>query len=275
MYKHKGQAAVAWIARFIELQCFLTLVSLPILLYWGLPISLLTFAGNLIFTPILTAFLLLSTLLFLSYLLHLPDAWLMWLLEQVTAFWHWCLKQASANWLMPLQKPALVWCCAIFVCALLIVHLKKPRTITKRALLIASYLAVVCIALMYQQPKIAQLSLPYGKKEIVITQEEGVITLHDHAALRCKSSSQSWVEYTLLPALISNFGTKTIDIVRSEKSSVRVLEALTNMCQLTQVKELYLTAWDKDSMSNNMAHAYRKLKQTAQEKGTQINIMRP
>lgn len=275
MYKHTGRAAIAWIARFIELQCFLTLVSLPILLYWGLPISLLTFAGNLIFTPFLTIFLLLSTLLFLCYLLHFPDAWLIWLLEQVTAFWHWCLKQASTNWLMPLQKPAFIWCCIILICALLIVHTKKPRTITKRALLIASYLSVVCICLMFQQPTIAQLSLPYGKKEIVLTREDGMITLQDPAALGSKSSSKSWVEYTLLPALISNFGTKQIDVVRSEKSSLRVLEALTNVCQLAQVKVIYITAWDKNTMSKNMGRAYRKLKEISQEKGTQIKIMRP
>jgi len=275
MYKRTGQAAIIWIARFIELQCFLTLVSLPILLFWGLPISLLTFAGNLIFTPFLTAFLLFSTLLFLTYLLHLPDAWLIWLLEQVTRCWHWCLQQATTAWLVPLQKPAFIWCSIIFIGALIIVHVKKPKKIPHRALLIASYLAVVCIALMYQQPTIAQLTIPYGRKEIVIAQEHGIITLNDPAAFGCKPSPQSWIEYTLLPALISNFGTKKIDVVRSDKSSQRVLEAITTLCQIAQVKELYLTAWDKKDMSKNMARAYRKLKQVTQEKGTQINIVRP
>lgn len=275
MKRSWGQAAIRWIARFIELQCFLTLVSLPILLWWGLPISLLTFAGNLIFTPVLTAFLFIATLLFLTYLLHLPHGWLIWLLEKITAFWCSCLHYPTPSWLLPLQKPATGWCLLIVIGAVALVHLRKPACLELRALLIATYLGIVCGTLLYQQPSHAVLTLPYGNKEIIVTQKNGDLTLTDPGTLGRKPSPKSWVEYTLLPALISTYGTTTIDVVRSEKSSTRVLEALRYICELTTVKVLYITPWDKKSMSPAMARAYGKLTWIAQKKGTQIKVLRP
>ena len=68
------------IIQFLQVQLFLSLASLPILVAWGIPFSLATVAGNFLFSPFLTLFLLLSSLIFFTELIFIPNAWLIFFL---------------------------------------------------------------------------------------------------------------------------------------------------------------------------------------------------
>src|SRR5260370_32295969 len=71
----------------IQLQLFISFISLPFLIGWGLPISLLTPVSTLIFGPFLTCFLLISSLIFFLKLFYVPNAALVSCLELITSVW--------------------------------------------------------------------------------------------------------------------------------------------------------------------------------------------
>ena len=101
----------------LRIQLFITLVALPILVYWGLTVSILTIAGNIIFAPLLTIFLLLASLIFFLEILHFPNYYVIYLLEQLSCLW---LKISPINpkqfWLF---FPQTTW--LLFLLALLAV----------------------------------------------------------------------------------------------------------------------------------------------------------
>ena len=55
---------IQWLTNFALVQLFLTLISLPILIAWGLPISCISPIGNMIYNPLLCIFTVYRTALF-------------------------------------------------------------------------------------------------------------------------------------------------------------------------------------------------------------------
>ena len=110
---------------FIHIQLFITLISIPILLCWGMPISVLTFAGNFLLSPILTLFLLLSSLIFFCELLHIPNSFLIYGLQKTCSTWLSLMQWGTKHYLVALAAPSLLIIIAIPICALLILHYKK------------------------------------------------------------------------------------------------------------------------------------------------------
>src|SRR5262245_46384432 len=106
---------MAYIVRFIHVQLFITLISLPILIAWGMPISLLTFAGNLLLSPVLTVFLLLASLIFFCHMLFIPCGILIKLLEQVTSWWLHAMMVGNNSWLIALKLPSCIFLVFIFI----------------------------------------------------------------------------------------------------------------------------------------------------------------
>lgn len=88
----------------IKLQLFLTVVSLPILFWWGLPVSLMSIIGNILFTPFLTIFLLLSTILFITELFFIPNYIIILLVEKIAEIWLVFINLGSPKWLLFLEK---------------------------------------------------------------------------------------------------------------------------------------------------------------------------
>src|SRR5438552_892464 len=99
---------------FCYLQFFLMLISLPILISWGLPISLTTIFGNFFFTPFLTLFLLLSSLLLFFEIAHIPNYFIAYLLDFITRVWYFLLTFDKKYWLIGFAKPSLIVLFIIF-----------------------------------------------------------------------------------------------------------------------------------------------------------------
>src|SRR5579872_4558069 len=93
--------------QFMIVQLFLTLISLPIIIAWGLPISLLSPIGNFIFSPFLTAFLLLSSIIFFTQIISIPNYPLILLLENLMPLWHYILSFSSSSAMFAFKKPPL------------------------------------------------------------------------------------------------------------------------------------------------------------------------
>jgi len=110
MQRVRSWAIIAgeWLATGIYSQLFLLLVSWPILLWWGLPISLLALVGNIVFSPIITLFLMLCALLFFTELTGLPNGAFIFLLETLSDWWVGLLGWGSPGFLFKYHCPS-VW----------------------------------------------------------------------------------------------------------------------------------------------------------------------
>src|SRR5438309_4921602 len=133
----------------IQLQLFISFISLPFLISWGLPISLLTPISTLIFGPFLTCFLLISSLIFFLELFYLPNAALIWCLEKITSIWLACLSLEQRAWLIGFIKPPMIILMIIPLVALAAVHNKKITSIQMRSALLALLLVATCATLKF------------------------------------------------------------------------------------------------------------------------------
>ena len=109
-----------YILNFTQTQLIVTLASIPILVGWGLQISLMSFIGNLIFTPILTIFLILSSIIFFTELLGLPNSFVIKILEITTNFWENALNLGKKEWLIGFCHPTTL---ILFLLPILIFYL--------------------------------------------------------------------------------------------------------------------------------------------------------
>ena len=94
-----------YIVQFTLTQLIATIVALPILVSWGLGISMMTCVGNLIFAPLLSLFLFTSSLMFFTELVGIPNMFLASLLEWLAAAWHTMLELGSNDWIIHFSKP--------------------------------------------------------------------------------------------------------------------------------------------------------------------------
>ena len=138
------------VIKFVHLQLFITLISIPILLCWGMPISLLTFAGNLFFSPILTAFLLFSSLAFFCQMLHIPNGIFIYCLEHITHWWLWIMQWGTKSYLIALILPSIYIIIMIPLVAITILHHKKINTPFKSIICYGLVLLITCTYLKLQ-----------------------------------------------------------------------------------------------------------------------------
>lgn len=229
---------------FIHVQLFITLISMPILLYWGMPLSFLSFAGNFLFSPILTAFLLLSSLIFFCSLAGIPSGPLVFLLEKLTHYWVALMKIPSHAALMALPKPPLIFACGIALVTLAILHCRKIDTPAKgiaaySGLLIFSGLALA----MSARWSPAVQTLACNKGEITIMFQKQLVVI-DPGVIGQRLSAPNWCEYTLMPFLVKEYGTTTIDHFIVLQPNGIVFDALARLLEKVTIKKLYLPLWE-------------------------------
>src|SRR5581483_8866671 len=94
-------------------------------------------------------FLLISSLIFFSEFLHIPNTWFMWLLEHITSFWNTCLSYHQSWWLIGFSKPSLSWLIAIVLVTLAILHAKQITTAQQRIVILTVFLLCACCLLKF------------------------------------------------------------------------------------------------------------------------------
>ena len=137
---------------FLELQLLISVVILPILIAWGLPISIMTIIGNLVFAHFLTAFIFVSALLFSSDLLGIPNSFIVITLEWITQIWHYLLSLGSAHWLIGFSSWIFPFSCAFAVIACCLYYLKIHSQNHRIA-----WLALLCLATLRTADRRARL----------------------------------------------------------------------------------------------------------------------
>ena len=222
---------------FLELQLLISIVILPILIAWGLPISIMAIVGNLIFAQFLTAFIFVSALLFTSELLGIPNSYIAIILEWITQIWHYFLSFGSARWLVGFSSWILPisFIFAIAACALYYfkVNSQKHRIV---------WLSLFCLAtpIIHQICKSRSIHtiVSQGSQKMHLIKSHGKIYAFDVGALGARPSSQSWIEYTLTPAMVKNMGATQIDALILCKSNSRTQQAAQALMQHIPTQKL-------------------------------------
>ena len=227
--KQPVQIIINYLHTAIRMQIFITLVALPILVLWGLPISALTIVGNIIFAPLLSCFLLLSSLIFFAELMYLPNGWCIALLEKLTVCW---LKISPSNpksyFLFFPQTTWLVFVLALGLAIYIIAYYQATRL--KRLLLLSLLLFMSCIiAKLPFWLASDQVCLQYRKKKMLIYYQDGALAIHDYGILNYYCGIENWLQYHLTPTLIKQFGTlhvKNLYLHSHSKSTPHNLELM-------------------------------------------------
>lgn len=229
---------------FLHVQLFITLISMPILLYWGMPLSLLSFAGNFLFSPILTIFLLLCSLIFFCGLLGIPAGIFIFLLEKLSHYWVLLMQMPSHGALVALPKPPLIFACAIALLTLGILHCKKINTPAKGIMAYSGLLVFSALALTLSArwaPAIQTLSCNKGQITLIYQKQLVII---DPGVIGQRLSAANWCEYTLMPQLVKEYGTTTIDHFIVLQPNGIIFDTLAHLLEKVTIKKLYLPVWE-------------------------------
>jgi hypothetical protein len=228
---------LTYLANFIELQLVITLMSLPILIAWGLPISSMTLISNLIFTPILIVFLWLSTLFACCVLLHLPCSWLSTCMSHLSDCWMWLLSFSKPSWLlgfgMPLWYPALLVCCSI----LLFYTWHKPNI--KQSLLFLTLCCTCMLSARWYHMKNCYKKLSH--LPMIALRMHNKNYLIDYGALCRKQNFYTQIDYTIIPELIKQTGMTTIDTLVLCKPSKRLAKITMQFAKQCNIKTILCT----------------------------------
>ncbi|MCK5632802.1 hypothetical protein KAH94_03570 [bacterium] len=261
-----------WLLRFVQIQLFITTVSLPILLSWGLPISLLSIIGNLIFFPFLAIFLLLSSLIFFLELICIPNQLLIFLLESVSSWWVALMSFGShKTFLIGFTQPSIFILILIPMLAFAILQNKKTNTLNRSVFLL--FLLLLCSFSFFKlissnKTVIESISCNGGDVSIIKSNKTTIII--DPGVIGKRISAPSWVEYTLAPQIIKSTGTTIIDHVIALQPSIMTFKALEKLCSILSIKKIYLPYWN-GTLKKNGWRSFFFLKRAAEKKGTTIH----
>lgn len=259
-----------FIARFLYVQLFVTLISLPILIAWGMPLSLLTFVGNLIFNQVLMIFLLLSSLVFFGEILSLPTSWPAYLLEKLTQWWLWVMDKAGHEWLMALPVPPWYIIGIIALCTLALCHARSIRSPIKGVMALTILFITIFLGLRFFYIPHTQLhQLACNNKTVPILCAQGKIIVIDPGVIGSRISARSWCEYTLCQSLAQKMGASSIDHFILMQPNILIFDALTSLCQKITIKTIYIPWWN-GRVPHRLWRAYATFQHTAKEQGIRI-----
>jgi hypothetical protein len=270
MNKNIIKSATKWFLRSVQFQLYLTLMSMPILAYWGLPVSLASPIGNILFHPLLTIFLFLSSLVFFCQVFHIPNGIFIYALEKTSCSFNYCLGFGSPSWLIGFAKPSLWILIFLPVTTAIILCFKKTRNPYKSILSLLGLFFLFSLSLKFtcKPPSVTQI--PCNKGTLTLFTINKQIVLVDPGALGQCISAASWVEFTLGPTIVNMTGKTTIDHLFLLQPSQLSFEALAALCNVITIKNLYMPFW-KGEMSRGQKRAYAKLMKAAKNQQTKIS----
>ncbi len=258
---------INWFLQCIQVQLWVTLFSLPLLVSWGLPLSGMTIVGNLIFVPYITLFLLCSSIIFFTELIYIPNTWLIAILEYITWSWSWIISWGNTSWLIELPKPPFFILFALPLAAIACMQLRMMRSLHRRVLLLIDLLTCFILLTVYLPKRQGHWHVPCGKYNVDIVRAHKTTYVIDKGYIARVGSPRSWVEYTLIPSLIKNVGTSNIDAYICLEPSTRAFKALRTCCERTHIHTAYISAWSGKA-HKSMLHAYYTMKNSLEEQGT-------
>lgn len=237
MFKKANSIIIGYLANFLELQLVITLMSLPILIAWGLPISYMSPLSNLIFTPLLILFLWIACIFAICALAGIPCSIFATILDQLTRLWMWLLSFSKPCWLLGFSKSTHAY--SIVICFLIIALYTYKKPTTKKAIMMLLALcSIMLIARWHFMKNVYQNLNGMPMIAIRLNNKNYVI---DHGALCLKQNFYNHIDYTIIPSLIKQTGITTIDTLVLCKPSKRLAKIALQFCKQMNVKKIIAT----------------------------------
>lgn len=231
----------SWLCRFVYVQYFLMLVSLPILIGWGLPFSMHSALGNLIFTPLITLFLLASCLLFFCTLLNLPCTIPLWLCEQTASVWHGMLSYAQRDWLIGCPHAAWFITVGPLLVACILLKITQHASGLVKALSMFGAFCTTCVVIQLSAWPMQKVhTIPCNNDIVTLIMHRNQVTVVDPGSLGGSQSASSWTQYTLAPELVRTTGKTKIDNFVVLRANQTTLKAIISLHKKIRINNLYL-----------------------------------
>jgi hypothetical protein len=262
-----GKRFERYLLTFLQTQCALTIVSTPILIYWGLGISVASIVGNFLFAPVLLLFLLLCTLIFFSGLCGLPHQLLDWLVNLITSFWHYALGFGNQQWIVYCVRPPVIILALPIVALIICLHHPKISSPAKRLLAMGSILLAFLTYCTIQQryTLLAHPTVVLHEKLYAVVRADNALAIIDHGFCTQKKSPEKVVDFEILPALAKHYGNLPIAEYTILKPSRGSMKAAEQICKKLSVKKVILPYFSKPADKSTW-RAYFDLKRTLEEK---------
>lgn len=229
----------------LQAQLVLSLASLPILVHWGLPISMMTIIGNVIFSPFLMAFVFLSSLLFFTELCSIPNLWIAYGLNNITEWWSYLLSFGRPEWLCSFVHPGNIFLAVMGAGIIVILTFGTYLHIKIRLLLLsAALLSATGSLLIYEHYFYTKPHLQHRKFTVSIHKKYG-ISVYDNGYFASKKSPDKAVYFELRPYLIKTYGTLKINRIVTNRVGLRTFQGLLHFCQLFRVQKVVLPFFKK------------------------------
>jgi hypothetical protein len=230
---------------FFLAQLVVTLISTPILIYWGLPISKISFIGNLIFLPILTLFLILSSLVFFTELLNVPNSIFIYFLNKTTDYWQYILNFGQKSWLTGFYQINIIFLLIIPILMFFILSNKIFNTKLKKILALSCLLIVSYGTLKLSSIFLSTKKISFENKLFVKKDKNNTLKIKDIGCFSKKPSPEKFIEFNLKPEIIKNFGTLDIKTVSIKNPGVRNFQAIIACSQFFNIKKVKLPFFNK------------------------------
>ncbi len=264
----KIRALPFFLLKYIRLQLFITVCAFPLLASWGIPLSYAALVGNLIFTPFISAFLLVSSLIFLTELLFIPNSFLLAILELIASCWLSLLQYGSRSWLFGCRTPHAFFLLLIPIIACVVVQYKKLLSPIKNTFALFLLLITCCLSCKFLAlTQEGSTTITCFEKDLQLVQVGTHGLLIDPGVLGRRVSASSWVQYTLIPKLTRQGITKLTIICA--RPSAMTFQAVGTLIDQVEVDRLYFPAWT-GSLKNKGWSSFEKLLTLSKKYGTTI-----
>lgn len=227
-----------WFLNFLHINMMLSVISLPFLCAWGLPVSWISVVGNLIFGPFLALFLLISSCLFFAHLLGFSAPLVGKLLNILCTVWIKLLSFGSPFFLAALAEHMLWLCITCAAIAFITLHHKKWGRPLQHTAILCGLVLVVALGCFIQEKSYVTHALYNKRKMVLITKKDSLLTLEDRGGLTEKRSPVSFVQFSLIPTLCKKTGSVTVDKLVLHKLSARTILALQQLQHTVRIKEI-------------------------------------
>lgn len=252
-------------ARLFYIQLVMSIYSMIIVVFWGIPFCPLSFLGNIFFSPVLTVFLGLCSLLFFTELCLIPNGYIIYLLETLSSWWIYILQLGSTTaYNITFAKPSYLLVITIAYATFFVII--QPINYKKKNIHLICILGISFWLMAQPRTSLTPIiDIACAQGHLHLIKNKDKLTIVDPGYLGRYVSAPSYVEYTLLPTIRMHYGTETIDHVILLQPSQNLFQAMNKLLQIATVKHIYIPIWSGQD-TQKMSYAFIKMKELAENK---------
>jgi hypothetical protein len=257
-------------ARLFYIQLVMSIYSMIIVVFWGIPFCPLSFLGNICFGPVLTIFLGLCSLLFFTELCYIPNSYIIYVIEILSSCWIYILQLGSTTaYNITFAKPSYLLVITIAYATFFIII--QPMNYKKKNMYLIFILGISFLLMAKSQTShFSILEIPCTQGNLSLIKNNNELIIVDTGHLGRYSSAQSYVEYTLLPTIRSHYGTETIDHIILLQPTYNLFQAIHRLLEIATIKHIYIPVWHGQD-TQKMSYTFAKMKERSQLKTSTIH----